>query len=58
MKFGTVIFCNVTKKKWSKKNFKVAAIWDDDVTNYLNFFEKSCEKWLKYVFFQNEPCDS
>ena len=24
---------------------------DDDATNYVNYFEKLCEKWLKYVFF-------
>ena len=23
---------------------------DDDVTNYVNFFGKLCEKWLKYIF--------
>ena len=24
---------------------------NDDVTNYVNFSEELCEKWLKYVFF-------
>ena len=46
MKFGTVILCNV-KKKWQKN----CSYRDDDVTNYANFFEKLCNKWLKYVFF-------
>ena len=56
MKFGTVILCNVTKKKKKsgrKKfpNFQDCSYRDDDVTNYVDFFEKLCKKWPKYVFF-------
>ena len=46
MKFGTVILCNVTKKM-EEKNFQNSSYRDDDITNYANFFEKLCEKWLK-----------
>ena len=46
MKFGTVILCNVIKK-----NFQNCSYTDDDFTNYDNFFEKLCEKWLQYDFF-------
>ena len=31
--------------------FQNCSYMDDDTTNYVNFFEKLCEKWLKYVFF-------
>ena len=52
MKFATVILCNVTKKKkMVEKNFQNCSYRCDDVTNYVIFFEKLCEKWLKYVFF-------
>ena len=50
MKFGTVILCNVTKKIVGK-NFQNCSYRDDDVTNYVNFFQKLCQKWMKYVFF-------
>ena len=32
-------------------NFQICSYRDDDVTNHINLFEKSCEKLLKYVFF-------
>ena len=51
MKFGTDILCNVTKKKMLEKDFQNCSCRNDDVTNYVNFFEKLCKKWLKYVFF-------
>ena len=38
MKFGTVILCNVPKKAAEKKDR------DYDVTNYVNFLKKLCEK--------------
>ena len=41
-KFDTVIVCNAAKN---------GSYRDDDVTNYVNFFEKVWEKWLKYGFF-------
>ena len=34
-----------------KKKIQNCSYRDDDVINYVNFFEKLCEKWLKYVFF-------
>ena len=49
MKYDTVILCNVTKKM-VEKSFQNCSYMDDDVTNYVNFFEKLCKKWLKYVF--------
>ena len=49
MTFDTVILCNVTKKM-VENVFQNWSYRDDDVTNYVNFFEKLCEKWLKYVF--------
>ena len=36
-------------KKDGRKKFQIAAK-DNDVTNYVNFFEKLCEKWLKYIY--------
>ena len=50
MTFGTVILCNVTKKM-AENHFQNCRYRDDGVTNYVNIFEKLCEKWLKYVFF-------
>ena len=50
MKYDTVILCNVTKKM-VEKSFQNCSYMDDDVTNYVNFFEKLCKKWLKYVLF-------
>ena len=50
MKFGTVILFNVTKKMVEKK-IQNCSYRDDDVTNYVNFFQKLCQKWMKYVFF-------
>ena len=38
------------KKKVAEK-FQNCNYRDDDVTNYVSFFEKLCKKWLKYVFF-------
>ena len=38
-------------KKMIEKNFQNCSYRDDDVTNYVNFFEKLRKKWLKYVFF-------
>ena len=32
--------------------FQNCSYRDDDVTNYVNFFEKLCEKWLQYVFIK------
>ena len=43
MKFGTVILCNVTKKVVEKKS-QNGSYRDGDVTNFVNFFEKLCEK--------------
>ena len=43
------LYFNVTTKMVDK-NFQNCSYRDDDVTNYVNFFEKLCEKWLKYVF--------
>ena len=34
-----------------EKMFQNCRYWNDDVTNYVNFSEKLCEKWLKYGFF-------
>ena len=34
-----------------EKNLQNCSYRDDDITNYVNFFEKRYEKWLKYVFF-------
>ena len=34
-----------------EKNIQNCSYKDDDVTNYVNVFEKLCKKWLKYVFF-------
>ena len=39
------------QKQMVEKNFQNCNYKDDDVTNYVKFFEKLCEKWLKYVFF-------
>ena len=39
------------QKKMEEKHFQNSSYRDDDITNYANFFEKLCEKWLKYVFF-------
>ena len=50
MKFCAVILCNVTKEM-VETNFQNCCYRDDDVTNHINLFEKSCEKLLKYVFF-------
>ena len=50
MKYGTVVFCNVIKKMAEKKN-QSCSYRDDDVTNYVNFFGKLCEKRQKYVSF-------
>ena len=50
MKFGTVILCNVTKTMLDK-DFQNRSYRDHDVTNYVYFLEKLCDKWLKYVFF-------
>ena len=47
MKFGIAIFCNVTKKMVEKN----CGYRDDDATNYVDFYEKLCEEWLKYVLF-------
>ena len=33
-----------------EKKFQNCSNKDDEVTNYVNFFEKFCEKLLKYVF--------
>ena len=41
MTFGTVILCNVTKK------LENCIYRDVDVTNYVKFLGKLCEKWLK-----------
>ena len=49
-KFGTIILCNVTKNM-VEEYFQNCSHRDDDVTNYVNFFEKLCEKWLKYIYF-------
>ena len=49
MKFGTVILCNVTKEI-VEKNFQNCSYSDDDVTNYVNFFEKLCKN-AKICFF-------
>ena len=49
MEFDTVILSNVQKKVAEK--FQNCNYRDDDVTNYVSFFEKLCKKWLKYVFF-------
>ena len=34
-----------------EKNFQNCSYKDHDVADYVNFFEKLFEKWLKYVFF-------
>ena len=34
-----------------KKKIQNCSYRDDDVTNYVNFFQKLCQKWMKYVFF-------
>ena len=49
MKFGTIILCNVTKNVVDEY-FQNCSHRDDNVTNYVNFFEKLCEKWLKYIY--------
>ena len=36
-----------------EKFFQNCSYSDDDITDYVNFFEKLCEKWLKYVFFKS-----
>ena len=46
MKYGTVILCNVTKKKVEKN----CSYRDDGVTNYVNCLQKLCKKWLEYFF--------
>ena len=51
MKFGTVILSNVTKKKTVEKVFQNCSYKDDGVTNYVSFFKKTYEKWLKYILF-------
>ena len=38
------LYFNVTTKMVDK-NFQNCSYRDDDVTNYVNFFEKLCEKW-------------
>ena len=32
------------------KKFQHCSYGDDGVTNYINFFEKLCKKWLKCFF--------
>ena len=34
-----------------EKKIQNCSYRDDDVTNYVNFFQKLCQKWMKYVFF-------
>ena len=40
-------------QKMVEKIFQNCSYRDDDITDYVNFFEKLCEKWLKYVFFKS-----
>ena len=44
--------CFVTLQKNARENFQNYSYRDDGVTNYANFFEKLCEKWLKYGFLK------
>ena len=37
-----------------EKKFQNCSYRDNDVTNYVNFVEKLCEKWLKYVLFSSK----
>ena len=40
MKFGTLILKKIVEKFFQNCSYK-----DDDVTNYINFFEQLSEKW-------------
>ena len=42
MKFGTAILCNVIKQMVEKLS-QNCSCRDDDVTNYVSFFEKLCK---------------
>ena len=42
-----VVLQKIGRKKFSKHFCRHR---DDYITNYVNLFEKLCEKWLKYVF--------
>ena len=44
------LYFAMLEKNGSKK-FQHCSYGDDGVTNYVNFFEKLCEKWLKCIFF-------
>ena len=37
-------------QKNGRKQVQNCSYRDDDVTDYVNFFEKLCEKWLKCFF--------
>ena len=37
-------------QKNGRKQVQNCSHRDDDVTDYVNFFEKLCEKWLKCFF--------
>ena len=50
LRLAQPLLCNITQKNGRNK-FQNCSCRDDDVTNYVNFFEKLCKKWLKYVFF-------
>ena len=52
----TVILCIVTKqsfveKSQVEKSFQNCSYRDDNVTNYVSFFENLCKKWQKCFFF-------
>ena len=54
MKFGTVILCNVTKKKKKngKKEFQIAAIELMASLIMSIFLKKLCEKWVNCFFLK------
>ena len=39
------------QKTMVEENFQNCSYKNDDVINYVNFFERICEKWLKYAYF-------